>query len=214
MKFKCVKHNNKPSSFTFIVGQIYDFEFKNDKLNGPDINGKNLLHYNITGNVWEFELVESSNQINELPEKWYLENLNREELKIVGTFYKQFINSDCYINYHDVSSHNLVGVFIKDSDKSTSRSFSGKRGTKITFEQFKQLILNKNEQQNNKTNEVQRIINSDRETIRNSGIRCNSRNCKITIGTRLSLNQISSKPSRNKVKESRTTGSIFKSVYS
>ena len=77
-------------------------------------------------------------KLTKLPERWCVE-WNKE----IGAFFDKMVKSYCYITPWDyLSSHNANKQSILDSgDK--DHSFSGKRGTEISIEDFERLVLNK-----------------------------------------------------------------------
>ncbi len=100
-------------------------------------------------NLTIFEIVSKPSPILEnnlkeewkLPEKWYIK-LTEENQEIVGNFYAKY-TSDCYKDsgWNSISSHNSADKSILSGEKGLGASFSGNRGTEITFDQFKQYVL-------------------------------------------------------------------------
>lgn len=77
--------------------------------------------------------------LTSLPERWCVK-WNKE----IGLFYDKMCNSSCYKDvWIYLSSHNDEDIYILDADINKGRSFSGSRGTLITFEQFERFVLNK-----------------------------------------------------------------------
>lgn len=78
-------------------------------------------------------------KLTKLPERWYVK-WNKE----IGNFFDSKMSSRCYdTNCGHLSSHNVSNVYILDNNRTKGFSFSGKRGTEISIEDFERLVLNK-----------------------------------------------------------------------
>lgn len=210
MKFKKgdrIRRISQPSDY-YKVGEVYTIKkYYNDQRMDILETGKNA-HANY------FELVESS--IDQLPEKWFVRgiydnytgSLSSKNLELYTKILEKFPK-----NSGDIGFFKTCYYYLDDSNKFNWNDNLPGNYTEITFEQFKQLILNKNEQQNTKTNEVQSNVTTDSRTIGGSSIRTQGRKSTITVGNGYFGNKIISQPSKAKIISSPVTGRILSSVY-
>ena len=78
-------------------------------------------------------------KLTKLPERWCVE-WNQK----IGNFFDKMVESSCYRTTWDyLSSHNASNQYILDNNSDKDHSFSGKRGTEISIEDFERLVLNK-----------------------------------------------------------------------
>lgn len=163
--------------------------------------------------IISFDSFMKRSQIYEpIPERWYIETESGPDRNFVAAFYESKLKEDCYMHKSYVSSHNGQGISIFDARKGTSLTFFARRGTKITIEQFKQLINNHNN--GNKTNnEVQRHAESIGNPNSGCGITTQSRKCTIATTNGYVGNAFSNKQSKATVIQSNVAGNVLVSSH-
>lgn len=150
-----------------------------------------------------------------IPERWYIKTHKGPDRDFVASFYRSKISTSVYYDYAEVSSHNSKDICIFDADNKTGVSFSGKRGTLITIEQFKQLI-NKHQNKNNNgtnNNEVQRHAEPIGNPSSGRGITTQSRKCTIATTNGYVGNAFRDKPSKATIIKSVLAGNVLVSSH-